>query len=481
MDLAAPPTQLPDALRRGATCTSAANGESPARPRRTIGDVAVPAGTAADVDAAVAAARAAFPGWAATAARRARRRARPPARRARRPRRRDRPHRRRRAGRAAQARHAGAGRAAAHGPSRVRRPGRPSSGPRRRIGNSLVVREPVGVVGAITPWNYPLHQVVAKVAPRSPPGCTVVLKPASDPADRLPARRRRRRGGPPGRRASTWSPAPARSSAQALAEHPDVDLVSFTGSTAVGRRIGATAAPTGQAGRAGARRQVRQRHPRRAPTCAKAVKVGVGNVLPQLRPDLHAPGPGCWCTASRYDEAVELAAAAAAATGRRPVRPGDPARPARLRRAAGPGARLHRQGRRRGRPARRRRPRRPGADARLLRRADRLRRRRPRQRRSRRRRSSARCCRSSRTTTRTTRVRDRQRHRVRAGRRGLGGRRGPRRGRRPPAAHRRRSTSTAAAFNPLAPFGGYKQSGRRPRARRRTASPSSCRPSRIQF
>ena len=46
------------------------------------------------------------------------------------------------------------------------------------IGNSLVVREPIGVVGAITPWNYPLHQVVAKVAPALAAGCTVVLKPS---------------------------------------------------------------------------------------------------------------------------------------------------------------------------------------------------------------------------------------------------------------------------------------------------------------
>ena len=46
------------------------------------------------------------------------------------------------------------------------------------IGNSLVVREPVGVVGAITPWNYPLYQVVLKVAPALAAGCTVVLKPS---------------------------------------------------------------------------------------------------------------------------------------------------------------------------------------------------------------------------------------------------------------------------------------------------------------
>lgn len=46
------------------------------------------------------------------------------------------------------------------------------------IGNSLVVREPVGVVGCITPWNYPLHQVTAKIGPALAAGCTVVLKPA---------------------------------------------------------------------------------------------------------------------------------------------------------------------------------------------------------------------------------------------------------------------------------------------------------------
>ena len=46
------------------------------------------------------------------------------------------------------------------------------------VGNSLIVREPVGVVGAITPWNYPLHQIAAKVAPALAVGCTVVLKPS---------------------------------------------------------------------------------------------------------------------------------------------------------------------------------------------------------------------------------------------------------------------------------------------------------------
>jgi acyl-CoA reductase-like NAD-dependent aldehyde dehydrogenase len=47
-----------------------------------------------------------------------------------------------------------------------------------QVGNSLVVREPIGVVGCITPWNYPLHQIAAKVAVAMVAGCTVVLKPS---------------------------------------------------------------------------------------------------------------------------------------------------------------------------------------------------------------------------------------------------------------------------------------------------------------
>ena len=46
------------------------------------------------------------------------------------------------------------------------------------LGNSLIIKEPIGVVGCITPWNYPLHQIVCKIAPALAAGCTVVLKPA---------------------------------------------------------------------------------------------------------------------------------------------------------------------------------------------------------------------------------------------------------------------------------------------------------------
>ncbi|HLL92089.1 MAG TPA: aldehyde dehydrogenase family protein, partial [Solirubrobacteraceae bacterium] len=48
----------------------------------------------------------------------------------------------------------------------------------QQVGNSQIVREPVGVVAAITPWNYPLHQIAAKVAPAMAAGCTVIVKPS---------------------------------------------------------------------------------------------------------------------------------------------------------------------------------------------------------------------------------------------------------------------------------------------------------------
>jgi aldehyde dehydrogenase (NAD+) len=110
------------------------------------------------------------------------------------------------------------------------------------IGNSVVVREPVGVVGAITPWNYPLHQVVAKLGPALAAGCTVVLKPSEitplvayllfDAIDeaKLPA----------GVANLVIGTGPV--VGEAIASHPDVDMVSFTGSTAVGRRISHLAA-----------------------------------------------------------------------------------------------------------------------------------------------------------------------------------------------------------------------------------------------
>ena len=143
---------------------------------------------------------------------------------------------------------------------------RPSSRPRsssRTRSNGLVVREPIGVVGCITPWNYPLNQIGAKVAYALAAGCTVVLKPSevapvnafilAEIIDDI--------GFPPGVFNLVTGVGPV--VGEALAAHPDVDMVSFTGSTRAGRRVSELAAHVDQAGRARARRQVAQRAPRR--------------------------------------------------------------------------------------------------------------------------------------------------------------------------------------------------------------------------
>ncbi|MEV8035905.1 aldehyde dehydrogenase family protein [Streptomyces sp. NPDC086182] len=279
---------------------------------RVIGHV--PAGTAEDVDAAVRAARAAFPGWAATA----------PAE---------------RAARLAALRDVLAARKDEIAETVTAELGSPLAFSQavhagvpvlvagsyaelaatyafeEKVGNSTVYQEPVGVVGAITPWNYPLHQIVAKVAPALAAGCTVVLKPAEDTplTAQLFAEAVAEAGVPAGVFNLVTGLGPV--AGQALAEHPDVDLVSFTGSTAVGRRIGATAG-------AAVKRVALELGGKSAnvilPSAdlAKAVNVGVANVMSNSGQTCSA-----WTRmlvpADRYDEAVELAATAAAKYGDR--------------------------------------------------------------------------------------------------------------------------------------------------------------------
>jgi betaine-aldehyde dehydrogenase len=111
-----------------------------------------------------------------------------------------------------------------------------------RVGNSLVVREPVGVVGAITPWNYPLHQIALKVAPALAAGCTVVLKPSEvAPFNAfLLAEAVEASGLPKGVfNVVTGTGAAA---GEALVKHAGVDMISFTGSTRAGKRISELAA-----------------------------------------------------------------------------------------------------------------------------------------------------------------------------------------------------------------------------------------------
>ena len=111
-----------------------------------------------------------------------------------------------------------------------------------QIGNSLVVKEPVGVVGCITPWNYPLHQVVAKIAPALAAGCTVVLKPSevAPLTAFVLAEIAQEAGLPPGVFNLVTGLGPV--VGEALASHPEVDMISFTGSTRAGKRVSELAA-----------------------------------------------------------------------------------------------------------------------------------------------------------------------------------------------------------------------------------------------
>ncbi|HEY2225368.1 aldehyde dehydrogenase family protein [Actinomycetospora sp.] len=185
------------------------------------------------------------------------------------------------------------------------------------IGNSLVVREPIGVVGAITPWNYPLHQVVAKVAPALVAGCTVVLKPsevAPLTAGALAAITAEA-GLPAGVFNVVHGTGPE--AGEALAAHPGVDMVSFTGSVGAGRRVQEVGAGT-------VKRVALELGGKSAnivlddAELSKAVKVGLGNCF---------INGGQTCTAwtrllvpeALHDQVVELAVAQ---TAKYPV--GDP-------------------------------------------------------------------------------------------------------------------------------------------------------------
>jgi betaine-aldehyde dehydrogenase len=111
-----------------------------------------------------------------------------------------------------------------------------------RVGNSLVVREPVGVVAAVTPWNYPLHQIAAKVAPALAAGCTVVVKPSEvAPINAFILAEIVDAAGLPGGVFNLVTGYGA-VVGEALAGHREVDMISFTGSTRAGKRVSELAA-----------------------------------------------------------------------------------------------------------------------------------------------------------------------------------------------------------------------------------------------
>jgi aldehyde dehydrogenase (NAD+) len=113
-----------------------------------------------------------------------------------------------------------------------------------RVGHSLVVEEPIGVCTFITPWNYPLHQTIGKVAPALVAGCTMILKPSSETplnafllADIIDSV-----GLPAG--VFNLVTGAGRTVGEALCVHPEVDMISITGSTEAGARIAELGAPT---------------------------------------------------------------------------------------------------------------------------------------------------------------------------------------------------------------------------------------------
>ncbi len=112
----------------------------------------------------------------------------------------------------------------------------------QRLGNSEVVREPVGVVACITPWNFPLHQITAKVAPALAAGCTVVLKPSevAPLSAFLLAEIFHELNFPAG--VFNLVSGTGTAIGEAMVSHPMVDMVSFTGSTRAGQLVGELAA-----------------------------------------------------------------------------------------------------------------------------------------------------------------------------------------------------------------------------------------------
>jgi hypothetical protein len=112
------------------------------------------------------------------------------------------------------------------------------------VANSLIVREPIGVVGAIVPWNFPIQQIVIKVVPALLAGNTVVLKPAevAPLAARILAEVAAEAGLPAG--VLNVVHGTGQTVGEAISAHPGIDMVSFTGSTRAGKRVSAVASET---------------------------------------------------------------------------------------------------------------------------------------------------------------------------------------------------------------------------------------------
>jgi aldehyde dehydrogenase (NAD+) len=115
---------------------------------------------------------------------------------------------------------------------------------RDSLDGSVIVREPIGVCGLITPWNWPLNQIACKVTPALAVGCTIVLKPSevAPLSANVFATVMEEANVPPG--VFNMVHGSGETAGTALSTHPDVDMLSFTGSTRAGSLVARNAAPT---------------------------------------------------------------------------------------------------------------------------------------------------------------------------------------------------------------------------------------------
>jgi aldehyde dehydrogenase (NAD+) len=184
-------------------------------------------------------------------------------------------------------------------------------------GKTLIAREPVGVCGLITPWNWPVNQIMCKLAPALAAGCTVVLKPTEiAPLNAiLIAEVFDAAGFPPGVFNLVNGDGPT--VGQALASHPGVDMVSFTGSTRAGILVAQAAAPT-------VKRVTQELGGKSAnillddADLKTAVAAGVQSCFLNSGQSCNAP-TRMFVPASRHEEAIAIAKASAA-----PMKVGDP-------------------------------------------------------------------------------------------------------------------------------------------------------------
>ncbi|KUI28858.1 aldehyde dehydrogenase [Mycobacterium sp. IS-1496] len=184
-------------------------------------------------------------------------------------------------------------------------------------GSTLVVKEPVGVCGLITPWNWPINQIACKVYPALATGCTMVLKPSevAPYSAQIFTEVIDAAGVPAGVYNLVFGDGPG--VGVPLSSHPDVDMVSFTGSTRAGIEVARNAAPTVK--------RVTQELGGKSPNIvlddddfAKSVAAGVSVMMMNSGQSCNAPSR-MLVPNSRMDEAIEIAKQTAGA-----VKVGDP-------------------------------------------------------------------------------------------------------------------------------------------------------------